>query len=300
MAEKRGLGRGLSALIGDTMPQDLGDSTEVARPAAERHVPIEHVHPNPDQPRRDYNQDDLKNLAASITTKGILQPLLVRRHGKDGEYQIIAGERRWRAAQIAGIHQVPVIVRDYDDNEVLEIALIENIQRSDLNPVEEAMAFQQLIDRFGHTQEQLAEALSKSRPHIANQLRLLNLPPAALDMLRRGELTAGHARAILTAENPMRLARIVVEKGLSVREAEKLARAGQEPKQTKRRAVASASAKDADTLELEGDLSATLGMKVSIDHAEGGQSGSIAIRYDSLDDLDTICQLLSRFERLAH
>ena len=296
MAEKRGLGRGLSALIGDAIPPETADSGDPVS-TADRSIPIEFIEPNPDQPRRDFDQQDLQDLAASIRAKGVLQPLLVRPFGDAGKYQIIAGERRWRAAQIAQMHEVPVLVRSYNDAEVLEIAIIENIQRADLNPIEEAMGYQQLIDRFGHTPGQLGEALSKSRSHIANLLRLLNLPEAARDMVRRGELSAGHARTLLTAQHPMRLARQIVEKGLSVREAEKLARGGAEPKQTKRRAR---SEKDADTVALENDLAATLGMRVTIDHTAGSDGGTLSVRYGNLDDLDQLCQALSQIERMAH
>jgi len=295
LAEKRGLGRGLSALIGDPIAPEGDASAERAAPLAhDRDVPIESVHPNPDQPRRDFDRGELEDLANSIRSRGILQPLLVRAAGDAGQYQIVAGERRWRAAQLAQLHEVPVIVRDYNDEEVLEIAIIENVQRADLNPVEEAAGYRQLIERFGHTQEQLAKALSKSRSHIANQIRLLALPEPVLDMLRRGELSAGHARAIITAPDPVRLAREIVKRGLSVRQAEKLARPAAAPKPG---AAAKRPEKSADTVALEGDLSASLGMKVSIDH--DGPGGRVTIRYSSLDDLDRLCQSLSQVERLA-
>ena len=295
MAEKRGLGRGLSALIGDPIaPEGDASAERAASLAPDRDVPIESVHPNPDQPRRDFDRGELEDLANSIRSRGILQPLLVRAAGDAGQYQIVAGERRWRAAQLAQLHQVPVIVRDYNDEEVLEIAIIENVQRSDLNPVEEAAGYRQLIERFGHTQDQLAKALSKSRSHIANQMRLLALPEPVLDMLRRGELSAGHARAIITAPDPVRLAREIVKSGLSVRQAEKLARPAAAPKPG---AAAKRPEKSADTVALEGDLSASLGMKVSIDH--DGPGGRVTIRYSSLDDLDRLCQSLSQVERLA-
>lgn len=298
MPEKRGLGRGLSALIGDAIPPETGreQAASTAAPARpDRTVPIEAVVPNPDQPRRTFDEDDLNDLAQSISKKGILQPVLVR--PKDGGYQIVAGERRWRAAQIAQLHDIPVIIRDFDDDEVLEVAIIENIQRADLNPVEEAMGYRQLMDRFGHTQEKMAEVLSKSRSHIANQLRLLNLPEEIQGMLRLGQISAGHARALLSMDNPIKVARAIVEKGLSVREAEKLARGGSAPKQTKRR---SAPHKDADTIALEADLSATLGMRVSIEHEAGGESGVFSVRYKTLEDLDMICQALSQAEKMAH
>lgn len=295
MAEKRGLGRGLSALIGDAAPHQATNVPDTpVRP--DRSVPIESVFPNPDQPRRDFKEEELRELSSSIQQKGILQPLLVRPMG-DG-YQIVAGERRWRAAQMAQLHEVPVLIREFNDTEVLEIAIIENIQRADLNPVEEARGYRQLMDKFGHTQEKLASALSKSRSHIANQLRLLNLPDPLLDMLRRGQISAGHARALLTAQHPMEIARAIIDKGLSVRETEALVRDGVPSKKAKGRT--SNPGKDPDTIALENDLSATLGMRVQIEHNAGQDGGKLAIRYRDLDDLDALCQALSQIERMAH
>ena len=287
--EKRGLGRGLSALMADVGIQ------EVARPAsarsAELSVPVEAVAPNPDQPRRHFREEDLAELTASIAEKGILQPLIVRPNpGGSPQYQIVAGERRWRAAQRAQVHSVPVIVREYSDTELLEIAIIENIQRADLNPVEEAMGYRQLMDKFGHTQEKLGDALGKSRSYIANLLRLLQLPDDVLLLLQEGALSAGHARALITTENPSALAKIVVEKGLSVRDTEKLAKA---PTASAPKAAKPKTEKDADTKVLEKDLSATLGMSVSVDHKPGAETGQLSIKYKSLDDLDTLCRLLS-------
>ncbi len=288
---KRGLGRGLSALMADVAPQPQDDAGEqgAARPA-ERLVPIEDIHPNPDQPRRRFSEEELKELAASIREKGVLQPLIVRKNPrKPSVYEIVAGERRWRAAQLAQLHELPVIERDYSDEEVLEIAIIENVQRADLNPMEEAAGYRQLMDRFGHTQEKLAEALGKSRSHIANLLRLLQLPPSVQELVRNGSLTMGHARALITAENPVELATEIVRKGLSVRQAEKLAK-------RPARAVKERPApkeKDADTRALESDLSATLGMKVTIDHKPGHEGGQVVIRYKSLDELDDLCRILT-------
>ncbi len=204
-------------------------------------------------------------------------------------YEIVAGERRWRAAQRAQLHEVPAIVRELDDTEVLELAIIENIQRADLNAVEEAAAYQQLMDRFGHTQEQLAVALGKSRSHIANMLRLLNLPEPVLDLVRAGDLTMGHARALLTALDPMALAQQVIKGELSVRETEKLAKRG--PKEAKTDNVT--QLKDADTRQIEKDLSAALGMKVSIDHKPGGEAGVLTVKYKDLEQLDELCRRLS-------
>ena len=262
---------------------------------AEVSVPIEKLVANPNQPRRSFVQSDLDDLAASVREKGILQPLIVREIDGD-KYEIVAGERRWRAAQLAQLHQVPILVRDFDDAEVLEVAIIENIQRADLNAMEEATGFRQLMDSFGHTQEKLAEALGKSRSHIANLLRLLTLPKDVQDFLREGKLTAGHARALITAENPSELARQVVKEGLSVRATERLAKTvqgerGESPHKPKRPGTPS---KDADTRALEGDLSAILRMGVSIDHEPGGESGRVVITYRSLDQLDELCSRLSR------
>ena len=288
--ERRGLGRGLSALMADVSPSKQGYEDAPARPA-ERLIPIEKITPNPDQPRRDFDQDDLRELADSIREKGIIQPLIVReKPDKSGGYEIVAGERRWRAAQMAQLHEVPAIIRDYSDAEVLEIAIIENIQRADLNPVEEASGYRQLMETFGHTQEKLAEALGKSRSHIANLLRLLNLPEEVQRYLREGRLTAGHARALVTAEDPAEIAREVIRKGLSVRETERLVK---RPKEDRKKPQRESVEKDADTRALEADLSANLGMKVSINHRPGGESGSVTISYKTLEELDDLCRLLS-------
>lgn len=293
MAEKkRGLGRGLSALMADVnRDEPTPDATAPRR--AEQMLPIEKVSPNPDQPRRSFDMEKLADLANSIREKGIIQPLIVRPDpARDGAYQIVAGERRWRAAQMAQLHQVPVLVRDFDDTEVLEVAIIENIQRADLNPVEEAAGYRALIDRFGHTQEHLAQALGKSRAHIANQMRLLTLPADVLELLETGKLTAGHARALVTAEDPSALAKQIVARGLSVREAEKLAKQAGRPQSTRK--PNATVEKDADTAALEGDLSGSLGMKVQINHQPGRESGQVTIAYKTLDELDALCNLLSR------
>ncbi|MEI4485389.1 ParB/RepB/Spo0J family partition protein [Frigidibacter sp. MR17.14] len=289
MDKKRGLGRGLSALMAD-----VGPAPTVEQPRrADLRVPVEKIVPNPDQPRRRFTPEALQELSDSIREKGVIQPLIVRERD-GGMYEIVAGERRWRAAQMAQVHDLPVIVRDFSDTEVLEVAIIENIQRADLNAVEEAMAYRQLMDRFGHTQEKLAEALSKSRSHIANLLRLLTLPDEVLDHLREGRLSAGHARALITTDNAAVLAKQVIDRGLSVRETEKLVKpadpAGAAPKGPSRPRAAE---KDADTRVLEGDLSATLGMKVSIDFRADG-SGSLSIEYKDLEQLDELCRMLSR------
>lgn len=298
--EKRGLGRGLAALMAETpLDADLTGANiapDTAPRRSDQLVPVEQIYPNPDQPRRDFDPDDLKALAESIRVKGVIQPLIVRADADDpARFMIVAGERRWRAAQMAQLHELPVLVRDFTDAEVLEIAIIENIQRADLNPVEEALGYKQLMDRFGHTQEKMAEALGKSRPHIANMLRLLQLPDDVLDLMRQGKLSAGHARALITAPDPSALARQVVAKGLSVREVERMAKADKPATDTPRpRRV---DDKDADTRALEGDLSAQLKMKVAIDHKPGDASGAITIRYPDLEALDEICRVLGQIDR---
>lgn len=286
--ERRGLGRGLSALMAELEPEGQQDAPAPDGQTTHRTLPIESVVPNPDQPRRRFAPEALEELTASIRSRGILQPLIVRPHGDSPDlYQIVAGERRWRAAQLAQLHDIPVIIRSFSDAEVAEVALIENIQRADLSAIEEASAFRQLMDRFGHTQEQLAEALHKSRSHVANQLRLLSLPDPVQDMVRDGALTAGHARALITARDPVALARRVVERGLSVRETEQLAQtaAARAPRREAR-------TKDADTRALEGDLSAQLKMRVSIEHV-GVDGGRMTITYRDLEQLDRLCQLLA-------
>ena len=296
MTERRGLGRGLSALMAD-VNLDATSATAGGARRAELLVPVEKIIPNPLQPRRDFPPQSLQDLAASIRQKGVIQPLIVRPMQDRDTFEIVAGERRWRAAQIAQVHELPVIIRNLDDTEVLEVAIIENIQRADLNAIEEALGFRQLMDRFGHTQEKLAEALSKSRSHIANLLRLLNLPEDVQAFVREGKISSGHARALITSSNPSDLARQVIARDLSVRETERLARtvAG---KATGPRVGRSRSAeKDADTRALEADLSANLKMSVRIDHEPGGDSGLLTIRYNTLDDLDVLCRTLSQMPR---
>ncbi len=288
--EKRGLGRGLSALMADV---HLAGPEQMAAPRkAELHLPVEKLEPNPQQPRLDFKQDELESLADSIRQKGVIQPLIVRRKPGRDTYEIVAGERRWRAAQLAQLHEVPVVVRDLDDTEVLEVAIIENIQRADLNAIEEALGFRQLMTRFGHTQEKLAEALSKSRSHVANLMRLLSLPTDVQDMVRDGGLSAGHARALIGSPKASELAAQIVAKGLSVRDTEKLMKAQSAVKSASKPA-SKAGEKDADTRALEADLSANLRMQVKIDHAPGAEGGQISISYDSLEDLDMLCQMLS-------
>lgn len=291
--EKRGLGRGLSALMADIEPgqvsdRQAADGQETQRPRPDRNLPIERIRPNPDQPRRTFSEDALEELSKSIREKGIIQPLIVRPDPQiEGDYQIVAGERRWRAAQRAQLHEVPALVREFDDTEVLEVAIIENIQRSDLNAIEEAVGYRQLMDRFGHTQDKLGQALSKSRSHIANMLRLLNLPEDVQELVRNGDLSAGHARTLITAENASELARQIVSGGLSVRDAERMTGGGKKAATTK-----PGVEKDADTAELEGNLSAQLKMNVSIDHDGDSGGGRVTVRYKDLEQLDDLVRLL--------
>lgn len=281
--ERRGLGRGLSALMAEVTNPVI--ETAAPERGRELRLPIEKLVPNPDQPRRQFDDTALAELSTSIREKGIIQPLIVRPKGDI--YEIVAGERRWRAAQRAQLHEVPVIIRTFTDTEVLEIAIIENIQRADLNALEEALGYRQLMERFGHTQERVAEALGKSRSHIANLLRLLQLPDSVQEMVRTGALSAGHARALITASDPAALARQVVDRALSVRQTEALVRQAGTPRSGRRAHIT----RDADTRALEQDLSAALDMSVVIDHRAGGD-GRLTIRYRSLDDLDALCRLL--------
>lgn len=284
--KKGGLGRGLSALMADV--SEISAPTE-EMPRADTVIPIELVHPNPDQPRRSFDADALDDLTNSIKVKGIIQPLILRADpDRSGEYQIVAGERRWRAAQRANLHEVPAIIREFNDVEVLEIAIIENIQRSDLNPVDEAMGYSQLMDRFGHTQEQLASALGKSRSHIANSTRLLSLPDDVKEMMVDGKLSAGHARALVGRENASDLAKAIVSKGLSVREAEKLTK-----KPAAKPKPSAPSEKAADTVNLERELAAHLNMGVKIAHNEARQNGTLTLSYKSLEQLDDLLRVLS-------
>jgi len=280
----------------EVRPPETDDGRTPAR-RSDRLVAIEKLTPNPQQPRRDFSTEALEDLAASIRQRGVLQPLIVRPVAGSDSFEIVAGERRWRAAQLTQLHELPVLVRDFDDSEVLEVAIIENIQRADLNAIEEADGFRQLMERFGHTQEKLAEALSKSRSHIANLLRLLNLPEDVQALVRDGKLTAGHARALITSPDASDLARKVIARGLSVRETEALARAIKPSAQGLARRHRDPHEKDADTRALEADLAANLGMSVSINHEPGGESGTITIRYNTLDDLDNLCRVLSVMPR---
>lgn len=293
--KSRGLGRGLSALMADI---NEPGTEETAAPDSPRrpdmNVPIEQVRPNPDQPRRAFTQEALEELSDSIAEKGIIQPLIVRPDPtQDNSYQIVAGERRWRAAQMAQLHEVPVIVRDFDDTEVLEVAIIENIQRADLNPVEEAMGYRQLMDRFNHTQDKLATAMGKSRSHIANLMRLLTLPDEVQGYLRDGQLSAGHARALVGRDDAVDLARQVIRGGLSVREIENLTRKKKPGGNGGGRRTPPGGGKDADTKVLEDDLTAAIGLPVSIDYDESTGKGRISIQYNDLAQLDDVIRILN-------
>ena len=283
-----GLGRGLSALLGDSVPEaPVGRDSEGATPGV-RTLPVSAMAPHPDQPRRHFDEAALDDLAESIKARGLIQPIVVRPHGHS--YQIVAGERRWRAAQRARLHEVPVIVRELSDADTMEIALVENIQRQDLNAIEEAEAYARLTREFGHTQDALARLVHKSRSHIANLLRLLDLPAGVRQMVVEGSLEMGHARALIGAPDAERLARAVADKGLSVRETEKLAR---EAKPTARRKGGDGSASDRnpDIEALERQLGDVLGLKVHIAHAAKG--GTLTVTYSTLDQLDMVCQRLS-------
>lgn len=280
------LGRGLAALIGDIDRPSPEAATPP--PAPDRTVRVDLILPNPRNPRRSFSDAELDDLAASLKQHGVMQPVVVRPTRPSG-YEIIAGERRWRAAQRAGLESVPVIVRDVDDRTALELAIVENVQRSDLNPVEEALGYQQLIDEHAYAQAELAQIIGKSRSHVANTLRLLKLPLEIRDMLVDGALSAGHARTLVTADNPAALAHRIVRDGLSVRQAEALAQKG--PGKPAAR-PGTADEKDPDTRALEQLLSNVTGLKVQINHKNEG--GEIRIAYKTLEQLDELCSRLQR------
>ena len=307
MAEKKksnikGLGRGLDALLGDAPSAKpaarQGDDASSAPAGPKRELPIEQLKPNSDQPRRTFDPDAIEELAKSLSAKGMLQPILVRPKGQD-TYEIVAGERRWRAAQKAQLHKVPVIIRELTDEETAEIALIENVQRVDLNPVEEAAAYARLSDVYGRTQEEISKAVGKSRSHVANIMRLLNLPQKALDALSANTISMGHARALLGSSSPKQMLDIVLKGDLSVRETENYIRqaeaeikGGAKPSsdgKSEAKSKASGGSKDADTRALERDLSAILGLDVAIEHSKKG-AGAVTINYLTLDQLDDVCR----------
>ena len=311
-AKKKNLGRGLSALLGD----DGDELVPADQDKSQQAVPIDSIEPSRVQPRRIFDKSELDSLSQSVREKGVLQPLLVRRHPDDStRYELIAGERRWLAAQAAQLHEVPVVIRDMEDSDALEIAIIENIQRQDLTPLEEAEAYQRLIDEFKHTQDALAKVVGKSRSHVANMLRLLSLPDDVKTMVDGGDLSAGHARALVNAPEPFVLAKEIVEKGLNVRDTERLVQGNKEPAKNGaaspdadeaggKKAVSGGAPskteghdtkgveKPADTVALENELSNLLGLKVEI--SGKGEGGSLVIRYQTLEQLDDVLQRLSR------
>lgn len=301
--QTRGLGKGLSALISEnsSKPKSTGAGSSPAVVSGINHVPHTRLHPGQFQPRTHFDEGALTELAESIQKNGIMQPIIVR-PGAGSKLEIVAGERRWRAAKQAGLETVPVIIREISNKQALELALVENIQRRDLGPLEEALGYQRLIEEFDYTQEELASTVGKSRSHVANLLRLLALPDEVKEMLEKGELTMGHARALLTAENPVELARQIAKKGLNVRQAEgfskgagtRVKEAPDKPARPKApsayRAPETNGAKDPDILALEETLSENLGLKVSI--YDRGQSGEIVLSYDSLSQLDEILKRL--------
>ncbi|MBY5785814.1 ParB/RepB/Spo0J family partition protein [Rhizobium leguminosarum] len=286
---KRRLGRGLAALIGE-MDQPVPVEAERTI-SADRMIPIEFVSRNPRNPRRFFDDSELHDLASSIRQHGIVQPIVVRTMSRD-RYEIIAGERRWRAAQLAGLIEIPVIIRDVDDKTALEIAIVENVQRADLNALEEALGYEQLIAEYGYTQNDLGEIIGKSRSHVANSLRLLKLPDPVRDLLAAGSLSAGHARALVSTSDPASLARTIVAKGMSVRDAEKLAQNNIKAQSEPQQAALRRDQKDSDTLALERTLSDALGLDVAINHKASG--GQIKISYKSLEQLEEVCRLLER------
>jgi ParB family chromosome partitioning protein len=291
--QSRGLGRGLSALLGD----DTAQSPSVA-PKDQRgqSLPVEFLAPSPFQPRRIFNADDITELTASVRERGVLQPILVRPNtARPGHYEIVAGERRWRAAQAAQLHDVPVIIRDLSDEGVIEIALIENIQRADLNSLEEASGYKRLIDDFAHTQESLAKVVGKSRSHVANTLRLLTLPEPVRQLIDQGKLSAGHARALIGAGDPAGLAARIAKSGLNVRQAEALVKRERSPRKQDR---PDAPANDPDTLALERTLSDVLGLKVNIDFRGEHVGGKVIVHYGNLDQLDEIIRRLGQMRDL--
>lgn len=279
------LGRGLAALIGDVAPID---GPRVLEPSGIKRLPVEFIIANRHNPRRDFDNDQLEELANSIREKGVMQPILVRPSQADPDtYEIIAGERRWRAAQKAGLHEVPVIIREVDDKEALELAIIENVQRADLNSIDEALGYGELMDKYEYTQNDLAQVIGKSRSHVANTIRLLKLPNDVKGLLASGQLTAGHARTLITAEDPSNLAQQILKNGLSVRQAEQMS---QKRKEQQNNPPKAPTPKSADSLALEKELSNFLGMQVSL--KDKGESGKLEIHYKSLEQLDVVCRRL--------
>jgi len=293
---KKSLGRGLSSFLDvdgfdDIVESKKDEDKSKSSSNNSSYLPIEHLVPNLNQPRKDFSTDELNSLASSIEETGIIQPILVRRN--NDAYEIVAGERRWRAAQIAKIHEVPVLIKELTDEEVVKMSIIENIQRVDLNPIEEANSFKQLIQDFGYTQEKVSASLGKSRSYIANSLRLLSLPESIIMFLKEGKLTSGHARALIGVKNSEFLARKIIEESLSVRDIENIVKKGISRSDNVIRKGTSLK-KDVDTLNLEQDLKLALGLKTSIDHNENSGGGRIVIKYKDLEQLDTFCSKIMK------
>ena len=293
---KKGLGRGLSSFLDvdgfdDIVERKKDEDKGKGLSNNSSYLPIEHLVPNLNQPRKDFSTDELNSLASSIEETGIIQPILVRKN--NDVYEIVAGERRWRAAQIAKIHEVPVLIKELTDEEVVKISIIENIQRVDLNPIEEANSYNQLIQDFGYTQEKVSASLGKSRSYIANSLRLLSLPESIIILLRESKLTSGHARALVGVKNSEFLARKIIEESLSVRDIENIVKKGISRSDNIIKKGTSLK-KDVDTLNLEQDLKLALGLKTTIDHNENSGGGRIVIKYKDLEQLDTFCSKIMK------
>jgi ParB family transcriptional regulator, chromosome partitioning protein len=292
---RKRLGRGLAALIGDSETAGTMGMRPSAEARSDRKAPIEHLRANANNPRRHFNDGELDDLARSIREHGIVQPILVRT-AKNSEagaarFEIIAGERRWRAAQRAGLHEVPIIIREVEDRQALELAIIENIQRADLNALEEARGYQQLIEEYKYSQSDLGDVIGKSRSHVANTLRLLKLPAEVQELVNSGALSAGHARTLVTAQDPRKLAERIVNEGLSVRQAEMLAQETQQEAGAAARPGRAPETKNADAAALERRLSDLLGLQVTVNWSEAG-AGDIKIRYRTLDQLEGVCRRL--------
>ncbi len=292
---KKSLGRGLSSLLSETQidlnnDQDMNfveEPNNIKRSKTLSLIPIEKIQPNINQPRKTFSEEELTELKNSIESKGLLQPIIVREKG--GYYEIVAGERRWRAAQLAQLHEIPALIKELTDIEVLEIAIIENIQRSNLNPYEEALGYKQLLEKFNYTQEELASNLGKSRVYITNLTRLLNLPESVLKFLKDGTITAGHARALIGVDKALEIAKSIVKNELSVRETERLVK---EFSKKNLKSKSTLIEKDADTEMLESELSAELGFPVSISHNEGEKRGRLVFNYRNLEDLDRVINII--------
>ncbi len=293
---KKGLGRGLSSFLDvdsfeEIVDKKIDEKKVINASNSPVNLPIEHIVPNQNQPRKNFSPDELSSLAASIRETGIIQPILVRKN--NDSYEIVAGERRWRAAQIANIHEVPVVIKELTNEEVVKISIIENIQRVDLNPIEEANSYNQLIKDFGYTQDKVAASLGKSRSYITNLLRLLSLPQSIIKHLKEGKLSTGHARALVGAKNAEFLARKIIDENLSVRDIENIVKTGM-TKSDDRSKKRTSTKKDVDTLNLEQDIKAALGLKTTIEHNENSGGGCIIFKYKDLEQLDMFCSRIMK------